>query len=127
VKFLSILVGEIIMTKYLVCSCGWKSKPYPDNAMFAGIGGQLSCPVCTKLKQNRNIEVYGSVEDVQVPDSYNPSKRENKKLKSYEFFCNIIAKHVDAEFCEQCQIGKLASKPKCYWRTATEEKSSEEE
>jgi hypothetical protein len=95
--------------------------------VFAGVGGQLSCPTCTKLKQNRNIEVYGYVESIQVPDAYNPSKRENKKSKSYGFFCNIIGKSANAELCEQCQIGKLIFKPKCYWRTAIEEKSSGED
>lgn len=116
------------MTRYLVCKCGWKSKPYSDDAMFMGVGGQLSCPTCTRLKINRNIEVYGSVEVVQVPNAFNPSKRENKKLKPFKFFCRVVQTEVDEEFCELCLQGKLMHNiPNCYWRTATKEKSSGED
>jgi len=44
-----------------VCICGWQSNPYPEDTLFAGLGGQLFCPKCTELQRNRNIEVYGDV------------------------------------------------------------------
>ena len=53
--------------KQLVCICGWKSKLYPDGTMFAGPGGQLSCPDCSSVERNKNIEVYGSVKVITVP------------------------------------------------------------
>lgn len=49
------------MTKFLVCVCGWRSEAYPDDTIFAGLGGELSCPECTKKKRNRQIEVYGLI------------------------------------------------------------------
>jgi len=49
------------MTRFLVCECGWKSKAFPNDAVFVGLGGNLSCPECTKHKRNKGIEVYGSV------------------------------------------------------------------
>jgi len=52
--------------KFLSCSCGWFSGPWPPDTMFAGPGGQLMCPVCTQLQRNKNIEVYGSVVIVAV-------------------------------------------------------------
>lgn len=66
--------------KYLICSCGWMSKPYPENTMFAGVGGQLSCPECTKYKRNPNIEVYGHVKSIIREEPYNPSKRSCKEV-----------------------------------------------
>lgn len=54
------------MVKYLKCVCGWRSEPYPDTTQFAGPGGQLRCPECTKAKRNRNAEVYGSVQVEKV-------------------------------------------------------------
>ena len=121
-----ILARGIVLTKYLVCKCGWKSKPYPDETMFAGVGGQLSCPICTKLKRNRNIEVYGNVQSIEVSDLFNPSKRKNKKSRPHQFFCNIIGTNVTEGFCEQCLFKEIISEC-CYWKTATEGKSSEGE
>jgi Zn finger protein HypA/HybF involved in hydrogenase expression len=68
-----------IMTKYLICKCGWKSEPYADNTEFMGLGGILSCPECTKFKRNPTLceGQYGHVHSIIVNESYNPSKREN--------------------------------------------------
>jgi len=47
--------------KYLVCKCGHIEGPFPKDTCFAGPGGELPCPECSKYLRNRGIEVYGSV------------------------------------------------------------------
>lgn len=50
--------------KRLVCICGWRSYPYPEDTLFAGCGGELNCPECSKAERNKGIEAYGSVHSV---------------------------------------------------------------
>jgi hypothetical protein len=48
--------------RYLVCAyCGWISEAYPNDTLFAGPGGQLSCPDCSDAGRCRNIEANGFV------------------------------------------------------------------
>jgi hypothetical protein len=84
------------MTKYLVCSCGWKSEAYPDGTRFAGLGGVLSCPECTKYKRNPTLEgCYGHVHVITVNKSYNPSKRKNEPEFGEEVNGNLCRKKID--------------------------------
>jgi hypothetical protein len=103
------------MTKYLVCKCGWKSEPYPDNTLFLGLGGTLSCPECTKVKRNPTLEgLYGHVHSITVDEPYNPSKRKNiPEIK--RFYCEFTDLEVDSNFCANCGI-KLEPKIKCHWK-----------
>jgi len=48
--------------KYLVCAyCGWISEAYPNDALFAGPGGQLSCPECADAHRCKMIEANGMI------------------------------------------------------------------
>lgn len=55
---------------FRMCVCGWHSEGYPDDTIFMGLGGQLSCPECTTEKRNQNIEVYGNVEVVNQDEFF---------------------------------------------------------
>lgn len=92
------------MTKFLVCICGWRSKAYPDDTIFCGIGGELSCPECTKRKRNRQIEAYGliRVEDehgytqcTQCGELYNMSKGSAHASPIYNWCINCWLKVTD--------------------------------
>jgi hypothetical protein len=75
------------MTLFKVCKCDWKSKPYPDNTTFIGVGGQLSCPICTKEKRNMCIEVYGSVHVENEKGERYCNKCRKWKIFSKPYFC----------------------------------------
>lgn len=109
------------VTEYLVCKCGWKSRPHSNNTPFIGLGGQLSCPRCTKLRRNPNIEVYGSIEIIYVPDEMNPSKRKEKNLESNhpEFICDFLSRATNWKLCEKCRFKQSISR--CYWKTESKQ------
>lgn len=70
---------KIKLVKYLICSCGWKSKAYSIHTILASVGGELGCPECTKHKRNHGIEAYGHVKIViKKEDIYNPSRRDSQ-------------------------------------------------
>lgn len=37
---------------------------YPEQALFAGCGGELNCPECSKAERNKGIEAYGNVKSI---------------------------------------------------------------
>lgn len=112
------------MTKYLVCKCGWKSKPYPDDTMFMGLGGILSCPECTRFKRNPTLTegLYGQVHSIIVNEPYNPSKRTNASQIKH-FYCEFIGTEVDFNFCENC-ITKKLNGINCYWKRLKRKKNA---
>lgn len=49
------------MSKYLYCTCGWISKPYPFNSIIAPFSETINCPECANAKRNPTIKgCYGN-------------------------------------------------------------------
>jgi hypothetical protein len=124
--------------KQLVCrDCGWKSELYPDGTVFMGFGGQIGCPDCTKAQRNSNIEVYGNVDDVDVPPfkGWKMSRSHRTKLIHYyendKALCGsqaeadeyLIKKHYEHGYSKKFleQLGKMFC-PKCESSVANEKK-----
>lgn len=103
--------------KQKICDCGWKSELYPDGTLFAGLGGQLGCPDCTKLERNPNIEVYGHVHVIDVPPFKGWRATQGRQRRLIHYFENgkavcgakvsndgeyLIKDHWDKGFSAKC-------------------------
>lgn len=93
--------------KFKACICGWFDGGYPDDVMFAGVGGILDCPACREHKRNRNLEMqYGNIEVVNHVELFRLTYAPNwydefKKIQDEHFMNERI------EF-EKVKIDKIA-------------------
>lgn len=78
------------MPKFMFCSaCGFLGGPYPDDMIWAGPGGQLSCRVCTHKRENKNIEVYGHVHLIEV-GGWEPEIQRLQSLLEFYYKCPTV-------------------------------------